>query len=55
MNQSQLDSFHKGEQCPYKKICCQEGYCSQCEIWRQYRKVKMSVKLGVDPKDIKTN
>jgi hypothetical protein len=24
---------HKGEQCQYKAILCQEGYCNECQIY----------------------
>jgi len=24
---------HKGQLCPYKNILCQEGYCSECQIY----------------------
>jgi hypothetical protein len=32
---------HKGEWCAYKSkhtLLCQEGYCSECEIYRKYMK-----------------
>lgn len=31
-------AWHKGEFCQYASdIFCQEGYCSECRIGRQYR------------------
>jgi len=28
---------HKGTECPYKPILCQEGYCSGCQIYLDYQ------------------
>jgi len=28
----------KGQACPFKPIVCQEGYCSECEIFITRRK-----------------
>jgi len=25
---------HKGKDCPYKNITCQEGYCFNCQIFK---------------------
>jgi hypothetical protein len=30
-----IEVNHKGLSCPIKPIICQEGYCSECEIWRR--------------------
>jgi hypothetical protein len=27
--------YHKGSFCLYTSIFCQEGYCAECEIYRQ--------------------
>ena len=27
--------YHKGQPCVYKPILCQEGYCSECDIYYQ--------------------
>ena len=27
---------HKGKPCPYKPLTCQEGYCSECNIYLQW-------------------
>ena len=35
-----LEPNHKGETCPYKLIICQEGYCSECQIWREKQEGK---------------
>jgi hypothetical protein len=26
--------YHRGEICPFKCTLCQEGYCSECSIYR---------------------
>ena len=28
---------HKGTDCPYKPITCQEGYCQDCQIYLDYQ------------------
>ena len=28
---------HKGKECPYKVILCQEGYCTECQIYTDYK------------------
>lgn len=30
-----VSSYHKGELCRYKPIICQEGYCSDCQIYKE--------------------
>lgn len=27
---------HKGTDCPYKPILCQEGFCQECQIYKDY-------------------
>jgi len=27
--------YHKGHDCVYKPILCQEGWCSECSIYQQ--------------------
>jgi predicted metallo-beta-lactamase superfamily hydrolase len=27
--------YHKGSFCVYSSVFCQEGYCSECEIYRK--------------------
>ena len=27
--------YHKGQFCAYKPVFCQEGYCSECDIYYQ--------------------
>ena len=27
---------HKGQWCIYKDVFCQEGYCTECEIYKKY-------------------
>lgn len=31
---------HKGEKCPYANRLCQEGICSNCEIYKIYRSLE---------------
>ena len=31
---------HKGTWCPYKSLFCQEGYCSECEIYQRLKQEK---------------
>lgn len=28
---------HKGTECLYKPILCQEGYCSECQVYLDYQ------------------
>ena len=28
---------HKGTECQYKPILCQEGYCSDCQIYKDFQ------------------
>jgi hypothetical protein len=28
--------YHKGQQCVYSSVFCQEGYCSECEICQHW-------------------
>lgn len=30
----------KGKLCPYKFLLCQEGFCSDCQIYLDYKKEK---------------
>lgn len=30
------NDYMKGHACPYKPIECQEGWCSECQIWKEY-------------------
>jgi hypothetical protein len=30
-----LSEYHKGQWCPIQETFCQEGYCLECEIFRQ--------------------
>jgi len=37
--------YHKGETCKYLMILCQEGYCSDCEIyWIHLRRMEQLLK-----------
>jgi hypothetical protein len=31
---TEINVNHKGGWCPYKDIWCQEGYCQDCEIYK---------------------
>lgn len=33
--EADLHLNHKGLRCPYKDILCQEGWCSECNIYRK--------------------
>lgn len=33
------EESHKGERCPYAIKTCQEGICSNCEIYKVYKKI----------------
>ncbi len=33
----QLEDNHKGTWCPYKQVLCQEGYCSECQVFLDVR------------------
>ena len=32
-----MEENNKGKDCPYKSITCQEGYCSECQIYLNYQ------------------
>lgn len=44
-----MDKNHKGEWCRFKQgLLCQEGYCVNCEIYRERRRLKFSRAHEVD-------
>ncbi len=47
--------YHKGEFCPYKKIPCVEGYCSNCFIYSEVKKLRKTKKHIVDTEGTKNN
>ena len=44
-------AYHKGSFCIYTPIFCQEGYCSECDI---YRRKQLLVKMN-DYRDLLKN
>jgi hypothetical protein len=49
--------YHRGEPCVYKPLLCQEGYCSNCEIYmnqqndhnKQYYKLTYPIMVTSEP------
>ena len=35
--------YHKGSFCVYTSVFCQEGYCSECEVYRKRLAVVKSI------------
>lgn len=36
MNNNDME-WHKGNWCPHTPLFCQEGYCTECEIFKEYK------------------
>jgi len=47
---------HKGTECVVKKgLLCQEGYCSECELYMQKKRIKATKIHTVDEESLKRN
>jgi len=44
--------YHKGQPCVYKPILCQEGYCSECDIYYQSLLHSELATKGTDEKNL---
>jgi hypothetical protein len=51
-----LEKYYRGKFCRIRPtLCCQEGYCSQCWIYKELTKLKKTEKYEVNPEEINVN
>jgi len=46
--------YHKGQKCKYCSTFCQEGYCSECNIWLYLIKEVNKLEIYPGSANIKT-